>query len=184
MSKYTLDELKFLDNSMSLNMQGLLSNDWFNPFETNYGDLAEYSRLAALALLEEKRTLKGASTKTSKSTKIDLPIEEIVNLFNENLPELQKVTKITDSREKSITKILSVFTLEDIGNVINNTKESDYLKGNVVKWKASFDWIFDSDNFVKILEGNYDNLKLAKDGTSKYTASDSIKEKIANGLFS
>jgi hypothetical protein len=36
---------------------------------------------------------------------------------------------------------------------------SDFLKGNNrTGWKATFDWVFkNSDNWMKILEGNYDN---------------------------
>ena len=36
---------------------------------------------------------------------------------------------------------------------------SDFLKGkNKYGWQASFDWVFkNSDNWIKILEGNYDN---------------------------
>ena len=36
---------------------------------------------------------------------------------------------------------------------------SDFLKGyNKYGWKATFDWVFkNSENWIKILEGNYDN---------------------------
>jgi len=37
-------------------------------------------------------------------------------------------------------------------------ENSDFLKGkNKYGWKASFDWVFqNSDNWMKVLEGNYD----------------------------
>jgi len=43
--------------------------------------------------------------------------------------------------------------------VFRKMEASDFLKEkNQFGWKASFDWVFkNSDNWMKILEGNYDN---------------------------
>ena len=39
-------------------------------------------------------------------------------------------------------------------------KQSDFLSGRVKDWKATFDWLIINDNnFLKVLEGNYDNNK-------------------------
>ena len=36
--------------------------------------------------------------------------------------------------------------------------KSDFLQGkNDKNWKCSFDWIIDTNNMVKILEGNYES---------------------------
>jgi hypothetical protein len=42
--------------------------------------------------------------------------------------------------------------------VLKKSFKSDFLNGhNDRNWKASFDWILRPENFIKILEGNYDN---------------------------
>jgi len=43
--------------------------------------------------------------------------------------------------------------------VLDKIRNSPYLQGKVPgkPWKVSIDWILDSDNFAKIIEGNYDN---------------------------
>ena len=53
----------------------------------------------------------------------------------------------------------------------------DFLKGKIksYEWKASFDWIINPNNFVKIIEGRYDNKS-----ASKETNIDEYKELINN----
>jgi hypothetical protein len=47
--------------------------------------------------------------------------------------------------------------------VIDNVSKSGYLNGKNDKgWKITFDWILKPVNFLKILEGNYDNSYMKK----------------------
>ena len=42
--------------------------------------------------------------------------------------------------------------------------KSDFLCGiNPKAWKADFDWLFNPTNFLKIMEGKYDNKNSAND---------------------
>ena len=42
--------------------------------------------------------------------------------------------------------------------VCNRIEASDFLTGRKDgKWSASFDWIIKPENWVKVMEGNYDN---------------------------
>jgi hypothetical protein len=44
--------------------------------------------------------------------------------------------------------------------VIENVKYSDFLKGNNNRnWTADIDWILKPNNFIKVLEGNYNKNK-------------------------
>lgn len=47
---------------------------------------------------------------------------------------------------------------EALNIVANKAAESDFLNGkNDRGWVATFDWLMKPNNFVKVLEGNYDN---------------------------
>jgi len=97
--------------------------------------------------------------KNYKNDKNNIDYNEIVKIFNltkhSNISEVQK---LTDKRKKMINSILADFELSDIGDAFKKVSESDFLNGkNGNGWTANFDWIFNKNNFIKILEGNYDN---------------------------
>ncbi len=104
---------------------------------------------------------------TEKETKRDTDINiippspsvlEILDLFNEICISYPKAKNISDSRENAVKSILSAYGKEKIREVFEKTEKSSFLKGfNQRNWTASFDWIMNSANFVKILDGNYDD---------------------------
>lgn len=94
--------------------------------------------------------------KKSENKKIDF--EQIKTIFNSvcsNLPQVQKLSK---ARETAIRNRIKENSLESVGIVFQKTSESKFLNGeNKNGWKADFDWVLNPNNFLKILEGNYDN---------------------------
>lgn len=84
-------------------------------------------------------------------------VSQVVDLFNEVCVSFPKVKKITDKRVKLIKTLLKNSNMAEITEVFHKAEESDFLKGRKSNWKASFDWIMNTNNFVKVLEGNYDN---------------------------
>jgi hypothetical protein len=51
--------------------------------------------------------------------------------------------------------------MDKIISVIRTAGESDFLNGkNDKAWKADFEWIMRPQNFLKILEGKYENKKI------------------------
>lgn len=109
--------------------------------------------------------------------------QEIVEIFHSVCKELPIVSEITQDRKRAILEIESKYGLEKIGIVFQLTSQSDYLNGKVNNWKASFDWILNPKNFLKILENNYKNNGQTASKKGEYAASDELKEKIANRLF-
>lgn len=101
-----------------------------------------------------------------------IPYQKIVAAFNEICTSLTKVKGLTEGR-KSVIKA----RYKDLGYSMDKVKEyftkvqaSDFLTGKVERegkrpFKATFDWVIKSANFVKIIEGNYEN-KEASYGTS------------------
>jgi hypothetical protein len=95
--------------------------------------------------------------------------EDAVEKFNSTCLKLPKVTKLTGERVNMLATILETNSKEEVMNVIKRTSESDYLNGNNKDgWKASFDWVFKPNNFVKILEGNFENNTKAKSPGSEF----------------
>jgi uncharacterized protein YdaU (DUF1376 family) len=94
-----------------------------------------------------------------KSQKTKIPFEEIIEIFNSVCVDLPRVEKITEPRKKLITNRIKENSLEILGDVFKKVCESDFLSGRKSDWKASFDWIMNPTNFVKILEDNYKNNK-------------------------
>jgi len=115
------------------------------------------------------------------------PYQEILEIFNSVCIDLPKVEKLTDKRKQLIKSRVDENSLEILGDVFKKVNESDFLSGRKTDWKASFDWIFNPTNFVKILENNYQNIdKNGKQNSSSTNVqySDDFKRKIAAGLQS
>lgn len=86
--------------------------------------------------------------------------KEIISIFNSTCVNLPQVQKLTDKRKKQINAREKEYDLESIGLVFQKASESKFLNGkNKEGWTASFDWIMNTNNFLKILEDNYKNGK-------------------------
>ena len=93
--------------------------------------------------------------------------QAIVDLFNELCPSLSKVTVLSTCREKAITARLKEFTIEQFTTVFKKAEASKFLTGrNGKAWRANFDWLINASNFVKVLDGNYDDRTTNCDGMS------------------
>jgi hypothetical protein len=72
--------------------------------------------------------------------------------------KLSKVIKLSDQRKKHIAGRFKDFDFDTITIVLQKVGKSDFLNGaNDRLWKADIDWIFNPTNFIKIMEGKYDN---------------------------
>lgn len=98
----------------------------------------------------------------NKKTHIECPYESITGLFNNMLPDLPQVRLVTDERKRVINtrwntsdKTQSLDWWKEFFSLVGS---SDFLMGRAKdSFKASFDWIMKESNFVKIIEGNYNN---------------------------
>lgn len=88
----------------------------------------------------------------------------IVEKWN-NLP-VPKVTKMTPRRKAGIKARLKEGL--DVEVLFPLITQSDFLTGhNKEGWRCTFDWIFlSSNNWVKVIEGNYSNKKFGSEQIS------------------
>lgn len=103
------------------------------------------------------------------SKKYEIDYQEVINYYHHFCPSLPKVTKITDARKKLINARLKDYSMVELEKAFKEAEASDFLTGRNGKWGgASFDWIMNTNNIVKILEGNYRNKEGAKTGIELY----------------
>lgn len=103
-----------------------------------------------------------------KNKKQEVDCDFIVNLYHDRCPSLPKVIKLGDKRKMKIRVRFEEmsFSYETLQEVFDRCEASHFMRGdNNRGWRADFDWIFaNSQNWVKVLEGKYDNRT-----TSQYT---------------
>lgn len=104
-------------------------------------------------------SLKDSTNLSPSSPKIDY--DNLILFFNEHRGLMPPVKIISDSRKKRIKSILAKHSKKDLQEVILKSKVSDFMQGtNGRDWSGTFDWITTPANFIKILEGNFDNKNL------------------------
>ena len=84
-------------------------------------------------------------------------VEEFKLLFNVicvSLPEVRLLTKVRVAHIKTLLSTLEKAGLTTI-DYLKKVESSDFLSGRSGKWRATFDWIINPSNSVKIIEGNY-----------------------------
>lgn len=92
---------------------------------------------------------------------------QIAKLYNGTCTSLPKVTTISSARERVIKTRLKEFTVEQFTTVFKKAEASKFLNGrNGKAWRANFDWLINASNFVKVLDGNYDDRTANRDGMS------------------
>ena len=91
-------------------------------------------------------------------TKGKIDYQKIVNMYNDICISFPKVTKLSETRKKSIKARLNSYNFDDFEKLFEKAQASDFLKGkNSRDWQANFDWLIKDNNMAKVLDGNYDN---------------------------
>jgi hypothetical protein len=96
-------------------------------------------------------------------------MQNIWNAFAEDYG-LAKIIKLSPGREKAVGARLKESDF-NIYKILDKIKESDFCKGkNNHSWKVDFDFVFCSaNNYLKILEGKYDNRSRQRNSRSSAT---------------
>ena len=76
---------------------------------------------------------------------------------------LRQVIEMNKGRTAKLDKLVSKYGAEKINEVMDTIPNCSYMLGfGDDGWKVSFDWFTNSDNFVKVLEGAYQDEEPAK----------------------
>lgn len=85
--------------------------------------------------------------------------------------------KITEKRKRVINNLLKEYSLEEVIQSMEKIRTSNFLQGNnKTGWQIAFDWFINKSNFLKVLEGNYDD-KANSNNSEKEKKSKNYQEK-------
>lgn len=80
-----------------------------------------------------------------------------------------KQLKINDKRKRVINNLLKEYSLEEMLQAMGKIRTSNFLQGNnKTGWQISFDWFTNKSNFLKVLEGNYDDKENENTGSKNF----------------
>lgn len=86
--------------------------------------------------------------------------KKIVELYHRICSNFSRITAITPERNRAVKNLISRYSEEKISEMFEKANRSNFLNGsNPRSWQANFDWLINEANFLKVLEGNYDNSK-------------------------
>jgi len=93
---------------------------------------------------------------------IFMDYNEVVKSESVNIPSAKS---LTDKRIKSIRSVVKTLGLDETRKIVRIAAGSKFLQGksagvgaNKKEWRASFDWLFNTNNAVKVTEGVYGGL--------------------------
>ena len=106
----------------------------------------------------------GYISMSDESDSLEHPIDKIdykaIMEYWNKYSLLKEISGITDKRKGNINARIKEHGQDAIFKTIDNVANSKFLRGyNNKGWMASFDWVFLPNNFIKVLEGNYLDIK-------------------------
>lgn len=126
------------------------------------GTLESAPALVLKGVVESKGHIKG-HIKTEKTDEISWI--KLQQTWNELIPE-RRIIKFSNARKKSVTARIRQSSKSDFKKMMDKFSQSDFLTGRIVSeneihknFKADFDWAIKESNYIKIIEGKYDNPK-------------------------
>lgn len=145
-------EYELLDNSTDNCLLNGIPSDNQTVYQMDTQDRLGKDRLGKDSIILSKDKI---------SSKDLLPIIEKWNSLG--LKKLISI-KTSTNRHKLLNARIKEYGLDSISQAIDNIRKSDFLRGqNNRGWIITFDWLIRPNNFVKVLEGNYDNKESDKD---------------------
>lgn len=111
----------------------------------------------------------------------------VIEEYNQICESMPKVQQASDKRKRVIKSRLKEYTLDQICEVFQKAENSEFLSGRNGKWTGcNFDWLMTTGNFIKVLEGTYDNkdtvviLPRGKPPDTRMSMIENVRRKFAN----
>lgn len=101
-------------------------------------------------------------------------LQKVIDCWNSLPDEINKIIAYNPSRINNINNLVNKYGIELVCKAIKSIAETDFLLGKKTKWKINIDWFCEEDNFVKVLEGYY------QDQTKTINESSENKNSIAD----
>jgi len=99
-------------------------------------------------------------TQEQKNETSSTPYKEIVDLYHQICVSLPRVAKLSEKRKQLLRARWKEYPdLQFWQELFQRVEASDFLTGRKTDFRADFEWIIRPTNFIKIIEGRYDNVK-------------------------
>lgn len=128
------------------------------------------SLIEAFQILRKKEKEKEREIEREKEVspeKAEIDFDKIVEDYHSLCPALPRVTKLTDQRKSHLRARIKDHGEEKLLEVFRIASKSDFLCGRKNDFKASIDFLINSTNFLKVLEGNYNNANESRNETTE-----------------
>jgi hypothetical protein len=111
------------------------------------------------------------------------PYKEIVAMYHDICKSYPKLRNVSDNRKKAITARWKEYkhNIDTFRELFERAEASSFLKGkNKKNWAADFNWLMNSENMAKVLEGNYTDDK--QEGGQQHGAYNERPQQASTGL--
>lgn len=105
------------------------------------------------------------SEKDKDANRIEkVPYQKIVDAYNDICVSMPSVKAVTSKRKEKMKVLFrEVQDLDVIEECFRKAEKSSFLNGSSGKWSGcNFDWLVNYNNFIKVLEGTYDDKEVVK----------------------
>ena len=123
---------------------------------TSFVGSVDNSGKAAIGISDTANSQKEAAAGPKDLEFFERVFKPYVNniIRDSNIPPIRK---ITPERYEKILKLREQFSSEEIYKVFGIAARSDFLneRGRKHKFQATFDWLIEPENFLRVLEGTY-----------------------------
>ena len=134
-----------------------------HPYATNRRIVQNSNNILKKENIKERKEVGSQNSSTFVATatqKVDY--SKLLEFFNQTISEsgsvIKEIRQLTERRKLAIQARARENGKESLMEVIKQAAKSDFLNGrNDRGWVADFDWLMRPNNFVKVLEGNYNN---------------------------
>lgn len=112
--------------------------------------------------IKEKKRKENKRISKPQEHETDVSATRIVELFNAMLSsDLPAVKTLSEKRKRAIKTLCKLCRFEqDWENYFQIISKTDFLLGrNDRNWRADFDWIINQNNFIKVTEGKYGEVR-------------------------
>ena len=104
---------------------------------------------------------KNKDKKKKKEKKKTIPYKEIIEIYNNICKSLPQVQVLSESRKTLIRCRFNKYGIDKLKKVFEKAEASTFLTNkdgdSDRNWNATFDWLLNENNMIKVLEGNYNN---------------------------
>ena len=107
--------------------------------------------------------------------------DEIIERWNTLPDPIPKISKLGSGskRKEMFDKRMRDYGKDTILDAIEKVRQSDFLCGKTSNWRITFDWFIAPNNFIKVIEGNYNNN--GRDATKTISPRDYLLNLISGG---